>query len=182
MKKRIAILATNGFEEVELTSPKAALDKEGFETHIISLEKGSIKSWKDGNWGSTFEVDKTLDEVTASDYNALVLPGGVINPDQLRRDENAITFVRDFFKQEKPVAAICHGPQILIDAEVVENRKMTSFSAIKKDLMNAGAIWMDKEVVVDQGFVTSRSPEDLKAFNDKLVEEVYEGKHDEQHA
>ena len=182
MKKKIAILATNGFEEVELTSPKAALDKEGFETHIVSLESGSIKSWKDGNWGESFSVDKTLDQVSASDYNALLLPGGVINPDKLRREDKALTFVRDFFKQEKPVAAICHGPQILIDAEVVEGRKMTSFPSIKKDLMNAGANWVDEEVVVDEGFVTSRSPEDLEAFNSKLVEEVYEGKHDEQHA
>ena len=182
MKKKIAILATNGFEEVELTSPKEALDKEGFETHIVSLESGSIKSWKDGNWGESFSVDKTLDQVSASDYNALLLPGGVINPDKLRREDKALTFVRDFFKQEKPVAAICHGPQILIDAEVVKGRKMTSFPSIKKDLMNAGANWVDEEVVVDQGFVTSRSPEDLEAFNSKLVEEVYEGKHDEQHA
>ena len=182
MKKKIAILATNGFEEVELTSPKEALDKEGFETHIVSLESGSIKSWKDGNWGESFSVDKTLDQVSASDYNALLLPGGVINPDKLRREDKALTFVRDFFKQEKPVAAICHGPQILIDAEVVKGRKMTSFPSIKKDLMNAGANWVDEEVVVDQGFVTSRSPEDLEAFNSKLVEEGYEGKHDEQHA
>ena len=182
MKKKIAILATNGFEEVELTSPKEALDKEGFETHIISLESGSIKSWKDGNWGESFSVDKTLDQVSASEYNALLLPGGVINPDKLRREDKALAFVRDFFKQEKPVAAICHGPQILIDAEVVEGRKMTSFPSIKKDLMNAGAKWVDEEVVVDAGFVTSRSPEDLEAFNSKLVEEVYEGKHDEQHA
>ena len=120
--------------------------------------------------------------MNAKDYNALVLPGGVINPDQLRRNEDALLFVRDFFKQEKPVAAICHAPQILISAEVVKDRKMTSFSSIKDDLINAGANWVDQEVVVDQGFVTSRNPNDLPAFNSKLIEEIKEGKHEEQHA
>ncbi|TYP75014.1 type 1 glutamine amidotransferase domain-containing protein [Aquimarina intermedia] len=182
MAKRIAILATNGFEEVELTSPKSALEKEGWQADIVSLESGKIKSWKDGNWGGEFDVNYTLDEVSASDYNALVVPGGVINPDKLRREEKAVNFVKDFFKQEKPVASICHGPQVLIEAEVVKGRKMTSFPSVKKDLINAGANWVDEEVVVDHGFVTSRSPEDLDAFNRKLVEEVHEGKHDEQHA
>jgi len=180
--KNIAILATNGFEEIELTSPLQAMKNEGFNIDIVSEESGQIKAWNDGDWSNSYTVDKTLDQVKASDYNALMLPGGVINPDKLRRNEKALTFVRDFFKQEKPVAAICHAPQVLISAGVVEGRKMTSFNSIKDDLVNAGAHWVDEEVVVDQGFVTSRNPDDLPAFNAKLVEEIKEGKHEEQHA
>lgn len=180
--KRIAILATNGFEESELKSPKEAMEKEGFNVEIVSLEAGEIKGWADGNWSNSYKVDKTLDQVSATEYNALMLPGGVINPDLLRRNEDALVFVRDFFKQEKPVAAICHAPQILISADVVKGRKLTSFNSIKDDLINAGANWVDQEVVVDQGFVTSRNPNDLPAFNDKLIEEIKEGKHEEQHA
>lgn len=182
MKKRIAILATNGFEESELKSPKEAMEKEGFQVDIVSLESGKIKGWSDGNWSNEYEVNYTLDQVTAKDYNALVLPGGVINPDKLRRSEKALDFVREFFKQSKPVAAICHAPWTLISAEVVEGRKMTSFFSIRKDLENAGANWVDQEVVVDQGFVTSRNPDDLPAFNSKLIEEIKEGKHEQQHA
>ncbi len=180
--KKVAILATNGFEESELTSPKNALEKAGATTHVIAPESGTIKGWKDGNWSKDVDVDAVLDSVDASDYNALVLPGGVINPDLLRRNDKAIEFIRSFFKAHKPVAAICHGPQLLIVAEVVEGRKMTSFSSIRKDLENAGAHWVDQEVVVDEGLVTSRSPEDLDAFNAKVVEEVAEGKHEEQTA
>ncbi|SIS37766.1 protease I [Zobellia uliginosa] len=180
--KRIAILATNGFEESELKSPKEAMEKEGFQVDIVSLESGEIKGWADGNWSNSYQVDKTIDQVTAEDYNALMLPGGVINPDKLRREGKVLTFVRDFFKQEKPVAAICHASWTLISAEVVKGRKMTSFHSIKDDLVNAGAHWVDEEVVVDQGFVTSRNPDDLPAFNSKLVEEIKEGKHEEQHA
>ena len=180
--KKVAILATNGFEESELSSPKEAMEKANFQVEIVSPEAGEIKGWADGNWSDSYPVDKTLDQVTASDYNALVLPGGVINPDKLRRNEDALVFVRDFFKQEKPVAAICHAPQVLISADVVKGRKLTSFHSIKDDLINAGAHWVDEEVVVDQGFVTSRNPGDLPAFNDKLIEEVREGKHEEQHA
>ena len=180
--KRIAILATNGFEESELKSPKEAMEKEGFQVDIVSLESGEIKGWANGNWSNSYKVDKTIDQVTAEDYNALMLPGGVINPDKLRREEKVLTFVRDFFKQEKPVAAICHAAWTLISADVVEGRKMTSFNSIKDDLVNAGANWVDEEVVVDQGFVTSRNPDDLPAFNSKLVEEIKEGKHEEQHA
>jgi len=178
--KKVAILATNGFEESELTSPKAALEKAGATTEVISMESGSIKGWDNGNWGKEVDVDKLLSEANVKDYNALVLPGGVINPDILRRDENAVSFVRDFFKAHKPVAAICHGPQMLIEADVVNDRKITSFPSIKKDLMNAGAKWVDEEVVVDEGLVTSRSPEDLEAFNAKVIEEVAEGKHEDQ--
>jgi len=182
MDKRIAILATDGFEEVELTSPKEAMEKEGFNVEIVSLKSGNIKSWDGDNWGKDFKVDKTLDEVSAKDYHALVLPGGVINPDNLRREESALVFVRDFFKQSKPVCAICHAPWTLISADVVEGRTMTSFSSIRKDLENAGALWVDQEVVVDEALVTSRNPDDLPAFNAKVIEEIKEGKHDLQHA
>ena len=182
MNKRIAILAADGFEESELKSPKEAMEKEGFTVEIVSEKNGTIKSWKDGNWGNEYNVDKTLDAVNASQYNALVLPGGVINPDKLRRNETALKFAKDFFEQKKPVAAICHGPQTLISANVVKNRKMTSFESIKTDLVNAGANWVDEAVVVDEGFITSRKPDDLPAFNSKLIEEIKEGKHELQHA
>ena len=180
--KRIAILATNGFEESELKSPKEAMEKEGFQVDIVSPQAGKIKGWSKGNWSNSYDVDETLDNVKADDYSALMLPGGVMNPDTLRQNDRALTFVRDFFKQEKPVAAICHAPWILISADVVKGRKMTSYKSIKDDLINAGANWVDEEVVVDQGFVTSRNPNDLPAFNAKLIEEIKEGKHEEQHA
>lgn len=180
MSKKVAILATNGFEESELKSPKEYLEQQGWTADIVSLKSGTIKAWADGNWGGNYNVDKTLDEISSGDYDALVLPGGVINPDQLRRHENAIAFVKSFFEEKKPVAAICHGPQILIDAEVVNGRELTSFFSVKKDLMNAGANWVDKEVVVDNGLVTSRTPDDLPAFNKKMVEEINEGKHERQ--
>ncbi|UBZ06442.1 type 1 glutamine amidotransferase [Salegentibacter mishustinae] len=182
MEKRIAILATNGFEKSELFSPKKALENEGFKVDVISLEKGKIKGWEGTNWSGEIDVDRTINEVSAKEYNALVLPGGVINPDQLRRNEDVLVFVRDFFKQSKPVGAICHAAWTLINAEVVEGRTMTSFNSIKKDLENAGALWVDKEVVVDEAFVTSRNPDDLPAFNAKMIEEIKEGKHDLQHA
>lgn len=177
MKKRIAILVTDGFEESELKSPKEAMEKEGFDVEIISEKEGKIKAWKDGNWSGDYQVDKTIENANPSDYNALMIPGGVINPDKLRRNKTALEFVKHFFAEKKPVAAICHGPQVLISAGVVKGRKMTSFESIKDDLVNAGANWIDQEVVVDQGFVTSRSPEDLPAFNSKLIEEIKEGKH-----
>jgi len=178
--KRVAILATDGFEESELTSPMKALKENGASVHIVSTDSGKIKSWKDGNWNMEINVDKTVNDVTSSDYDALVLPGGVINPDKLRRNEKAVQFVRSFFEDHKPVAAICHGPQMLIEADVVDGRRMTSFSSIAKDLKNAGANWVNEEVVTDQGLVTSRSPKDLDAFNSKMIEEIAEGKHAEQ--
>lgn len=178
MSKRVAILATDGFEESELKSPKEYLEQQGWTAEIVSLKSGTIKAWAEKNWGKEYNVDKTLDEVSSADYHALVLPGGVINPDQLRRHDNAIAFVKSFFDEKKPVAAICHGPQILINAEVVDGRELTSFPSIKKDLQNAGANWTDKEVVVDNGLVTSRTPNDLPAFNKKMVEEIKEGKHE----
>ncbi|KFF12420.1 glutamine amidotransferase [Chryseobacterium soli] len=177
MSKKIAILATHGFEESELKSPKEHLEQQGWMAHIISPESGSIKAWAEKDWGKEYPVDKTLTEASASDYDALVLPGGVINPDQLRTNDQALAFVKDFFQQKKPVAAICHGPQILINAEVVEGRNMTSVDSISKDLKNAGALWEDKEVIVDKGLVTSRTPKDLPAFNVKMVEEINEGRH-----
>ena len=181
-KKRVAILATDGFEESELREPKKALEEAGAEVHIISDKSGKIKSWTDGNWGSEYTVDKTLDQVSQKDYNALMLPGGVINPDTLRTNPEAVSFVKSFFENKKPVGAICHGPWLLAEADVLKGRKITSYKSIKTDMINAGAIWKDEEVVVDQGLVTSRTPSDLPAFNSKLVEEVYEGKHDGQTA
>ncbi|MCQ9633906.1 type 1 glutamine amidotransferase [Chryseobacterium sp. WG14] len=177
MSKKIAILATNGFEESELKSPKEYLEQQGWTADIVSPKPGTIKAWAEKDWGKEYEVDKTLDEAAASDYDALVLPGGVINPDQLRTNGQALSFVRDFFIQNKPVAAICHGPQILINAKVVNGRNMTSVNSISKDLINAGAHWEDREVVVDHGLVTSRTPKDLPAFNAKMVEEIKEGQH-----
>ena len=178
--KRIAILATNGFEESELLVPKNVLETHGAQVDVVSPESGTIKSWKDGNWNSDFDVDVHLNDANAENYNALVLPGGVINPDLLRREDRAVNFVRTFFKQHKPVAAICHGPWMLAEAGVLQGRDITSYHSIKTDMINAGANWQDKEVVVDQGLVTSRSPEDLEAFNNKIMEEVLEGKHAEQ--
>ncbi|KGO91942.1 type 1 glutamine amidotransferase domain-containing protein [Flavobacterium subsaxonicum] len=182
MSKRIAILATHGFEESELKSPKEYLEQQGWTAEIVSPEGGSIKSWAEKNWGPEYKVDKTLSEVSSKDYHALVLPGGVINPDKLRTNEEAIAFVKQFFDEKKPVAAICHGPWTLINAGVVDGRDVTSVKAISQDLINAGANWSDAEVVVDNGLVTSRTPEDLPAFNKKLVEEIKEGKHELQHS
>ena len=174
-------MATDGFEEIELTSPKEAMEKEGFQVDIISLKSGIIKAWDKTNWSGEYEVDYTLDQVSAGDYNALMLPGGVLNPDKLRRSEKALEFVREFSKQDKPVAAICHAPWILINAGVVKGRKLTSFSSLKIDLENAGAKWLDQEVVVDEGFITSRNPDDLPAFNEKLIEQIKKGKHESRH-
>ncbi|MFI2742887.1 type 1 glutamine amidotransferase domain-containing protein [Zhouia sp. PK063] len=180
--KKIAILATNGFEESELKLPKEAIEKQGWQADVISIKSGTIKAWDVDKWGKDYKVDKTLNEVSAKEYNALVLPGGVLNPDNLRTNDDAIIFIRDFFEQHKPVAAICHGPQSLINAKVVKGRTVTSYPSIKIDLENAGAKWVDKEVVVDEAFITSRTPDDLPAFNAKIIEEVKEGKHQLQHA
>ncbi len=181
-KKRVAILATDGFEESELSSPKKAMEAKGIQADIVSLKSGEIKSWSGDNWGPSYKVDKTLSEISTKDYNALVLPGGVINPDKLRRHDEATNFIKSFFEEHKPVAAICHGPQLLAEAGVLKGRRITSFPSIKTDMMNAGAEWSDQEVVTDHGLVTSRSPEDLDAFNSKLIEEIKEGKHDMQTA
>jgi len=180
--RTIAVLTESGFEEVELTEPVKRLKEEGATVHIISSKSGKIKAWDQDHWSIEVDVDKTISEANAEDYNGLLLPGGVINPDQLRVNEDAIAFVKSFFADGKPVAAICHGPQTLINADLVQGRKMTSVKNISQDLINAGAIWSDEEVVVDQGLVTSRTPKDLPAFNDKIVEEFAEGVHEGQHA
>ncbi|WP_406825115.1 type 1 glutamine amidotransferase domain-containing protein [Pedobacter sp. KACC 23697] len=180
--RTIAVLSESGFEEVELTEPVKRLKEEGATVHIISSKSGKIKAWDQDHWSIEVDVDKTISEANAEDYNGLLLPGGVINPDQLRVNEDALAFVKSFFADGKPVAAICHGPQTLINADLVQGRKLTSVKNISQDLINAGAIWSDEEVVVDQGLVTSRTPEDLPAFNDKIVEEFAEGVHEGQHA
>jgi protease I len=173
--KRVAILVADGFEQIELTSPRDALKKAGAETHIVSPNPNKVQGWNHYDKGDTFPVDVSLNDATPEAYDALLLPGGVANPDQLRAIPRAVEFVRAFFDQHKPVGAICHGPWTLIDANVVDGRRVTSYHSIRADLKNAGADWVDEEVVVDNGLVTSRSPKDLPAFNRKLVEEVAEG-------
>jgi protease I len=175
--KKVAILATDGFEQVELTEPRQALDDAGARTEVVSPKGGRIKGWNHTEWGDTFEVDVPLDRARAADYDALLLPGGVMNPDKLRRDPKVLAFVRAFFDEGKPVAAICHGPWTLIDAGVVKGRRVTSYHTIQTDLQNAGARWVDEEVVVDGGLVTSRKPDDIPAFNRKMIEEFAEGRH-----
>ena len=180
--RNIAVIAENGFEETELTTPVQKLKEEGATVHIISSKTGSIQAMKgDHDWTIKIDVDKTFNEVNVADYHGLLIPGGVLNPDSLRKNEEAIKFVQAFFEAGKPVAAICHGPQVLITAEVVEGRRLTSTKTIKIDLVNAGANWVDEEVVVDQGLVTSRRPADLPAFCNKMVEEFAEGVHAGQH-
>jgi protease I len=169
---KVAILSTSGYEEEELVKPMEALKEQGAVVHIIAPEKGKIKGWDHGKWGHDVEVDYTVSEADADDYDALLIPGGVINPDKLRRDESAVQFVSRFFELDKTVASICHGPQMLIEAEVVKDRTMTSFFSIKKDLQNAGANWVDKEVVVDGRLITSRNPGDLKAFNKTVIDHL----------
>lgn len=175
--KRVAFLATNGVEQVELTAPWDALNEAGAETHLVSLDMGQVQGVHHEKLGDKFTVDRVASEAKADDYDALVLPGGVFNPDTLRQDADAVAFVRTFFEQHKPVAAICHGPWMLAEAGVVDGRKVTSYPSIKTDLVNAGANWVDEECVCDEGLVTSRRPSDLPAFCDKLIEEVAEGKH-----
>ncbi len=175
--KKVAILVAHGFEQIELTDPKQALERAGATAHIVSPEKGEVKGWKHTQWGDTFPVDVALADAKPGDYDALLLPGGVMNPDHLRIDKDAVAFVRHFVGAGKPIAAICHGPWTLIEADGVKGRTMTSFSSIRSDLTNAGAEWVDKEVVVDRGLVTSRKPDDLAAFNKKMVEEFAEGRH-----
>ena len=179
--KRIAFLvAPEGIEQVELTEPWKAIEDEDGSPELISTESGHVQAFNHLDKADTFPVDKAVSEVDASDYDALVLPGGVANPDFLRTDEDAVAFVRDFFEQAKPVGVICHGPWTLIEADVVRDRTITSWPSLKTDLRNAGAKWVDEEVVVDQGLVSSRNPDDLPAFCAKIVEEFTEGKHAEQ--
>jgi protease I len=178
--KRVAILATDGFEQSELEKPRKALQQAGATTSVISPEEGEITGWDTDDWGDSVEVDQQLSEANPDDFDALLLPGGVQNPDTLRTIPEAVKFVRSFFEAGKPVAAICHGPQLLIEADVVNGRTVTSFPSIKTDLVNAGAKWVDEEVVTDQGLVTSRRPADIPRFNEKMIEEFAEGVHRKQ--
>jgi protease I len=170
--KHVAILVANGFEQVELTEPKRALEEAGAKTAIVSPEQGKVKGWNHTDWGDEFKVDVSLSDANADEFDALVLPGGVMNPDKLRRNEWALQLVRAFFESGKPIAAICHGPWTLVDADIVSGRRMTSYHSIQTDLKNAGANWVDEEVVVDNGLVTSRCPDDLPAFNREMIEEI----------
>ena len=180
--KRIAIVATDGFEQSELLKPQEALKAAGAVVEVIAPKAGSIQGMEHKTQGKKIDVDRTIDQVKSEEFAALVLPGGVANPDALRIDDKVVHFVREFFEAHKPVAAICHGPWTLIDANVVKGRKMTSWPSLKTDLKNAGADWVDQEVVVDHGLVTSRKPDDLPAFCRKMVEEFAEGKDPRQHA
>ena len=175
--KRVAILSDNGFEEVELTSPKKALEEAGARVDIVSAQKDKIKAWDHDHWSIEVDVNVSLDDAKVEDYDALMIPGGVINPDKMRLHTNYIQFAEEFLESGKPVAAICHGPQLLIETGMISGKEMTSFPSIKTDLINAGVNWQDKEVVVDNGLVTSRSPKDLEAFNKKMIEEIAEGNH-----
>jgi len=180
--KKVAILVTNGFEQIELEDPKKALEAAGAQTQIVSPDPGTVFGWQHTNWGDKFAVDVPLARASVQDYDALLLPGGVMNPDKLRMNQQAVEFVRSFFDAGKPVAAICHGPWMLIEAGVVKGRTLTSYPSLQTDLKNAGAKWVDREVVVDNGLVTSRNPDDLPAFNQKLIEEISEGVHTKQMA
>jgi protease I len=180
--KKIAILATHGFEQSELEVPRDELKAAGATVHVVSLEAGEIKGWDKKDWGRPVKVDKTLGQVSADEYDAVVLPGGQINPDLLRVEPQAIAFIKDIFNQKKIVAAVCHAPWLLIEAGIAKGRKMTSYKSIKTDVMNAGAKWEDSEVVVDNGVITSRNPSDLNAFSAKIIEEIREGKHTQRSA
>ncbi len=180
--KRIAFLATDGFEQVELTEPWNAVEQAGAIPVLVSLQSGQIQGMHHDVKGDLFDVDMTVDKAHADDFDGLVLPGGVVNPDSLRVSKQAVEFVRSFFEQHKPVAAICHGPWTLVEADVVRGRKVTSWPSLKTDLINAGANWVDEECVCDEGLVTSRKPDDLKAFCTKAIEEFSEGQHQRQTA
>ena len=175
--KRIAFLATDGVEQSELEQPWHELQKAGAKMELLSVHKGAIQAFRHLDKGDTFEVDGLVADADASDYDGLVLPGGVANPDTLRANDKAVRFVRQFFEQSKPVAAICHGPWTLVEADVVRGRTLTSWPSLKTDIENAGGQWVDEEVHVDQGLVTSRKPDDLPAFSAKAIEEFAEGRH-----
>lgn len=175
--KKVAILTENGFEEVELTSPRKALEAAGAQVDIVSPQKNKVKAWDHDHWSIELPVNVAVEKADPGKYDALMIPGGVINPDKMRVNKDCVEFAQQFMESGKPVAAICHGPQLLIETGMVAGRTMTSYPSIRTDLENAGAIWEDKEVVVDNGLVTSRSPKDLEAFNKKMIEEIGEGKH-----
>ncbi len=168
--KKVAILLSEGFEEVEMTKPRKALQDAGATAHVIAPKGGDVKAWDMTEWGDTYDVDLALDAADPTQYDALLLPGGVINPDNLRQDDKAVAFVKHFFNEQKPVAAICHAPIMLIEADVVNGKTMTSFPSIKTDLKNAGANWVDQQVVTDGNLVTSRNPDDIPAFNKGMIE------------
>lgn len=180
--KKVAILVTDGFEQVEMTEPRQALDQAGAQTHLIAPREGKVKGWNHTEWGDQFNVDLPLDGARPEDYEALLLPGGVMNPDKLRMDGRAVEFARHFVESGKPVAVICHGPWTLIEAGVVRGRRMTSYESLKTDLRNAGAEWVDEPVVVDRGLVSSRKPADLRPFIARMLEEFREGAHEERPA
>lgn len=175
--KKVAVLMASGFEQSEFTEPRRALETAGARAVVVSPENETVRGWKEMNWGDEFPVEVSLDSANSDDFDALLLPGGVMNPDKLRQDERAVRFVREFADAGKPIAAICHGPQILIDAEVVRGRRLTSYRALAKDLQNAGAEWLDQPVVTDGGIITSRTPKDIPDFNAKMIEEFSEGIH-----
>jgi len=176
--KRVAIITENGFEEVELTSPKKAMEDAGIKVDIVSPQSTNVKAWDHDHWSIEIPVDVNLRDAKPDDYDALMIPGGVMNPDKMRMNEDCVQFAKKFMESGKPVAAICHGPQLLIETGLLDGREMTSYPSLKTDLINAGVNWKDEEVIVDNGLVTSRSPKDLKAFNKKLLEEIKEGMHE----
>lgn len=177
---KVAILVDNGFEESELEKPREALENAGAKTEVVSPSKKTVKGWAHDKWGDEVDVDKTLSEANPGDYDALLLPGGVMNPDKLRMNSEAVDFVKHFHESGKPIAAICHGPWTLIEAGAVKGRTMTSWPSLQTDLRNAGATWVDQEVVTDNGLVTSRKPDDIPAFSEKMIEEFAEGIHTRQ--
>lgn len=177
-EKRVAIITENGFEEVELTSPKKVMEDAGIKVDVISPQKNKVKAWDKDHWSIEIPVDVDITDANADDYDALMIPGGVMNPDKMRTNEDCVQFAKHFLKSGKPVAAICHGPQLLIETGLLNGREMTSYPSLKTDLINAGVNWKDEEVIVDNGLVTSRSPKDLEAFNKKLLEEIKEGMHE----
>ena len=178
MGKKVAILTENGFEETELTRPKKAMENAGIKVDIVSPQKSKVKGWAHDHWSVELPVNVNLSNADMENYDALLIPGGAMNPDQMRMNEQCVQFARDFMKAGKTVAAICHGPQLLIETGLLKGRKLTSYPSIKTDLKNAGADWRDKEVVVDDNLITSRSPKDLEAFNKKLLEQIREGIHE----
>ena len=176
--RKVAVLVANGFELSEFAEPVKALKEEGATVHIVSPEKNTVRSWDKSDWGKEYQIDVSIDSANPNDYDALLLPGGVINPDKLRTNSKAVDFVKSFMEEGKPVAAICHGPWTLIETGTIKGRKLTSYKSLKTDLINAGAEWVDKEVVTDNGLVTSRYPNDLPAFIKKMTEEFREGVHE----
>lgn len=173
--KRVAVLMTDGFEEVEFTEPKKALEEEGAEVIVVAPKSGEIRAWNKTQWGDAYRVDQSLDHADAELFDALLMPGGVMNPDSLRMESKAVGFLAEFIENEKPIAAICHAPQLFTETGLVRGRRMTSYPSVQTDLKNAGVEWVDEEVVVDQGFVTSRRPSDIPAFNTKMIEQFSEG-------